>query len=164
MRAHRRIFVRFAIPAIGLAASALYAAVPNDSAACNCICLAPPEEELAEYDLVFHGRVIDISEAIGCGPREILKLDVLEGFRGAETGDHVGVSATGHGGGDCGLADSFEVGDELILFTDSHSPSVSLCSAHVRAGGSYDTCSTDPADPDELTFDEVLAALEAASD
>ena len=166
VRAPSRLLFRFGLPAVGVMASAIYAGIPHDSAACTCACSASPEEELAAYDLVFYGRVIDVREAIGCGPREIVEFEVLEGFRGTETGDRVGVSATGRGGGDCGLANAFAVGDELILFTDSHSPSVSLCSAYVRApDGSYNSCSTgDSADPGVLTFDEVLAALEAASD
>ena len=163
---HPRLIVRIGLPAVGLVASAIYLGRPNDSSACMCQCLGSPEEELATHDLVFHGRVSDVREVIGCGPRQIVKFDVLEGFRGADAGDRVGVSVTGRGGGDCGLANAFDVGDELILFTDSHEPSMSSCSVYVGApDGHYDTCSTaEPAYPDGLTFDEVVAALEAASD
>jgi len=52
MRAPSRLLLRFGLPAVGLVASAIYAGVPNDSAACTCICLATPEGELAANDLV----------------------------------------------------------------------------------------------------------------
>ena len=160
----RRLAVRFGIPAAVLVASALYAGVPNDSSACTCACLGSPEEELEAYGLVFHGRVSDIRNAFGCGSRVILEFEVLEGFRGAEAGDRVGVSARSGDGGDCRVADAYEVGDELVLFTDAANPWLSLCHPRVRAPeGQYNACATDTGDPD-LTFDEVVAALEAATD
>jgi hypothetical protein len=163
--AHRsRLFVRFGVPSIGVVASAIYAGVPNDSAACSCACLATPEEELAANDLVFYGRVTDIRDVFGCGSRVIVEFEVLEGFHGAEVGERVEVSAReGGGGGDCSVAQAYAVGDELILFTDSDDPWLSLCTPSVRApDGTYNECLSDTGYP-SLSFELVLAALEAAS-
>jgi hypothetical protein len=95
--------------------------------------LARPEEELATNDLVFHGRVRAIRSVLGCGSRVVVEFDVLEGFRGVADGDDVGVSARGTGGGDCGLARAFEVGDELVVFADAEDPWLSACSPYVLA-------------------------------
>ena len=128
------------------------------------MCSASPEDELAEYGLVFYGRITDIRDAFGCGRRVILEFEVLDGFRGTEAGDSVEVSAKRGGGGDCSTADAYDVGDELILFTDADSPWLSSCHPVVRApDGHYYACPTDTGDPD-LTFDDVVAALEAAAD
>ena len=165
VRAPSRLLFRFGLPAVGVVASAIYAGLPNDSAACMCACLASPEDELAEYGLVFYGRIIDKHDAFGCGSRNVLEFEVLEGFRGAEAGDSVKVSSRDSGGGDCGVADAYEVGDELILFTDADNPSLSSCHPKVRApDGHYSSCATDDTTDTELTFDEVLAALETATD
>ena len=160
----RRLPIRFGIPAAVLVGSAFYAGVPNDSAACSCACWGTPEEELAEWDLVFRGRMIDSHKTIGCGRKdEILAFEVLDGYRGARTGDRVELFV--NAADQCGAAGMYVVGDELVIFTNTENPWLSDCNPRAEANGRWDTCMYEEWEGSpEPTFDEVVAALEAATD
>ena len=164
MGVHRRLVFRFGLPAVGLAASAIYAGVPTDSAACSCACWGTPEEELKEWDLVFRGRVVDTHPTLGCGwKKEVLEFEVLDGYRGATAGDRFELFS-----GDpdqCGAAHRFAVGDELVVFTKTEYPWLNDCNPHAEVNGGWDTCMYEEWEgAPEPTYDEVVAALEAASD
>ena len=160
----RRLAIRFGIPAAALAASAIYTGVPNDSTACSCACWGTPEEELAEHDLVFRGRMVDSRNTIGCGLRDrVLTFEVLDGYRGTEAGDRLELWANDPD--DCGAARVYAVGDELVVFTKVDHPWLSDCTPRAEPSAGWDTCMYEEWVGSPVpTFDEVVAVLEAASD
>ena len=93
--------------------------------ACSCAMSDDPPEVLFEnYEVVFYGEIVSVQEPVplGCSgtvssadPVQV-RIDVLEGFKGAEGGEELEFT-TARDGSSCGIA--FEVGEAWLIYANT---------------------------------------------
>lgn len=123
--------VRRARVVIGSAGAALLLAAPTPALACSCAPPQTPAQLLSGSTMVFSGVVTSGPGLLsGCSGSGVTRVEVVEGFKGAENGATVHLETSTMTGGGCGL--TLPRGTRLLFFTSGH---LNLCTPTLEPGG-----------------------------